>query len=77
MLHPEFIDVTFFVGVDNFFCGHSFTDCFSYEEADQCEAINGTFYLKQCYNRTYAELHNYTELAVHSLKRPPAEEYFE
>lgn len=52
-------------------------DCFSYEEADQCEADNGTFYLKVCYNHTTAEQFNYSGLALNSLKRPPAEEYFE
>lgn len=51
-------------------------DCFSYVMADQCEAINGTYYLRTCYNATYAEDHNITELALHALKRPPAEEYF-
>uniref|UniRef100_A0A336L6B9 Transporter n=2 Tax=Culicoides sonorensis TaxID=179676 RepID=A0A336L6B9_CULSO len=51
--------------------------CFSYEEADQCEAENGTFYLKVCYNHTIADQFNYSGLALHSLKRPPAEEYFE
>ncbi|XP_030554579.1 sodium- and chloride-dependent glycine transporter 1, partial [Drosophila novamexicana] len=51
-------------------------NCFSYVMADQCEAINGTYYLRTCYNATYAEDHNITELALHALKRPPAEEYF-
>lgn len=52
------------------------TDCFSYVAADQCDAINGTYYLRQCYNSTYAEANNITGLALHALKRPPAEEYF-
>lgn len=52
------------------------SDCFSYEMADQCDAVNGTFYLRTCYNISYAEEHNITELALHALKRPPAEEYF-
>uniref|UniRef100_W8B744 Transporter n=6 Tax=Ceratitis capitata TaxID=7213 RepID=W8B744_CERCA len=51
-------------------------NCFSYEMADQCDAVNGTFYLRTCYNISYAEEHNITELALHALKRPPAEEYF-
>jgi solute carrier family 6 (neurotransmitter transporter, glycine) member 5/9 len=51
-------------------------DCFSYEAADQCEANNGTFYLRTCYNNTFADEQNYTEMAEHVLKRPPAEEYF-
>ncbi|KAH8299539.1 hypothetical protein KR044_002512, partial [Drosophila immigrans] len=50
--------------------------CFSYVMADQCEAANGTYYLRQCYNSTAAEEHNITEKALHALKRPPAEEYF-
>ncbi|TDG43311.1 hypothetical protein AWZ03_010283 [Drosophila navojoa] len=50
--------------------------CFSYVAADQCDAINGTYYLRQCYNSTYAEANNITGLALHALKRPPAEEYF-
>uniref|UniRef100_A0A1A9ZWE0 Transporter n=1 Tax=Glossina pallidipes TaxID=7398 RepID=A0A1A9ZWE0_GLOPL len=51
-------------------------NCFSYEIADKCEALNGTFYLRVCYNATYAEEHNITEMTVNALKRPPAEEYF-
>ncbi|XP_037918246.1 sodium- and chloride-dependent glycine transporter 1 [Hermetia illucens] len=50
--------------------------CYSYEMADQCEAVNGTFYLRTCYNSTFSESQNLTELAIHVLKRPPAEEYF-
>ncbi|XP_051861284.1 sodium- and chloride-dependent glycine transporter 2 isoform X2 [Drosophila albomicans] len=50
--------------------------CFSYVMADQCEAANGTYYLRKCYNSTAAEEHNITEKALHALKRPPAEEYF-
>ncbi|KAH8384898.1 hypothetical protein KR093_011819, partial [Drosophila rubida] len=50
--------------------------CFSYVMADQCEAANGTYYLRKCYNATAAEEHNITEKALHALKRPPAEEYF-
>ncbi|CAD7087923.1 unnamed protein product [Hermetia illucens] len=52
------------------------SDCYSYEMADQCEAVNGTFYLRTCYNSTFSESQNLTELAIHVLKRPPAEEYF-
>jgi len=44
--------------------------------ADQCDALNGTYYLRKCYNSTYADDHNITEMALHALKRPPAEEYF-
>lgn len=44
--------------------------------ADKCDAVNGTFYLRNCYNTSYAEEHNITELALHALKKPPAEEYF-
>ncbi|EDW31301.1 GL11035 [Drosophila persimilis] len=50
--------------------------CFSYVQADQCEATNGTYYLRTCYNSTVAEENNITTLALHALKRPPAEEYF-
>lgn len=57
-------------------CFFFLPDCFSYEAADKCEENNGTFYLRTCYNSSYAEEQNYTELAVHVLKRPPAEEYF-
>ncbi|KAL7735826.1 hypothetical protein ACLKA6_017828 [Drosophila palustris] len=51
-------------------------NCFSYAMADQCETLNGTYYLRKCYNATFAEEHNITEMALHALKRPPAEEYF-
>ncbi|KAM8711134.1 hypothetical protein ACLKA7_000293 [Drosophila subpalustris] len=51
-------------------------NCFSYAMADQCETLNGTFYLRKCYNASFAEEHNITEMALHALKRPPAEEYF-
>ncbi|XP_022829643.1 sodium- and chloride-dependent glycine transporter 1-like isoform X2 [Spodoptera litura] len=50
--------------------------CYSYEEADLCEAVNGTYYLRQCFNQTYAQLHNINALADVALRRPPAEEYF-
>ncbi|PZC81999.1 sodium- and chloride-dependent glycine transporter 1 isoform X2 [Helicoverpa armigera] len=50
--------------------------CYSYEEADSCEAINGTYYLRKCFNQTYALLHNINALAEGALRRPPAEEYF-
>ncbi|BFG03139.1 sodium- and chloride-dependent glycine transporter 1 [Drosophila madeirensis] len=50
--------------------------CFSYVQADQCEATNGTYYLRTCYNSTVADENNITALALHALKRPPAEEYF-
>ncbi|CAK1578313.1 unnamed protein product [Parnassius mnemosyne] len=50
--------------------------CYSYEEADECEAINGTYYLRQCVNQSYAALHNITHLAKVVLRKPPAEEYF-
>ncbi|EDW77126.2 uncharacterized protein Dwil_GK22198, partial [Drosophila willistoni] len=50
--------------------------CFSYVQADQCEASNGTYYLRTCYNSSAAEENNITEMALHALKRPPAEEYF-
>ncbi|KAI8122141.1 Sodium- and chloride-dependent glycine transporter 2 [Lucilia cuprina] len=51
-------------------------NCFSYELSDECISINGTYYLRTCYNATYAEEHNITEMALHALKKPPAEEYF-
>ncbi|KAM7344241.1 glycine transporter [Cochliomyia hominivorax] len=51
-------------------------NCFSYELSDECNSINGTYYLRTCYNTSYAEEHNITELALHALKKPPAEEYF-
>ncbi|XP_041973087.1 sodium- and chloride-dependent glycine transporter 1-like isoform X2 [Aricia agestis] len=50
--------------------------CYSYEEADECEAQNGTYYLRQCINQTYAARHNIAALAEVALRRPPAEEYF-
>ncbi|XP_055380801.1 sodium- and chloride-dependent glycine transporter 1 [Condylostylus longicornis] len=50
--------------------------CYSYEMADKCEAINGTYYLRNCYNSSSPDFNNYTDLALHALKRPPAEEYF-
>ncbi|KAH8402405.1 hypothetical protein KR009_011847 [Drosophila setifemur] len=50
--------------------------CYSYVQADQCEATNGTFYLRTCYNATSAADNNITALALVALKRPPAEEYF-
>lgn len=52
-------------------------DCYSYEKADLCEASNGTYYLRTCYNASLAELYNITTAMTKSvLKRPPAEEYF-
>ncbi|EDX08437.1 GD11799 [Drosophila simulans] len=51
-------------------------DCFSYAQADQCEATNGTYYLRTCHNATSAAENNITALALGALKRPPAEEYF-
>lgn len=51
-------------------------DCYSYEEADECEALNGTYYLRQCFNQSYSVSHNITALAKTALRRPPAEEYF-
>ncbi|XP_043644855.1 uncharacterized protein LOC122614351 [Drosophila teissieri] len=50
--------------------------CFSYAQADQCEATNGTYYLRTCHNATSAAENNITALALGALKRPPAEEYF-
>ncbi|XP_012547426.2 sodium- and chloride-dependent glycine transporter 1 [Bombyx mandarina] len=50
--------------------------CYSYEEADECEAQNGTYYLRQCFNQSYSVSHNITALAKTALRRPPAEEYF-
>lgn len=52
------------------------TDCYSYEAADRCETINGTFFLRTCYNASETIDRNLTNLAVNVLKRPPAEEYF-
>lgn len=54
-----------------------YLECYSYEEADRCEAENGTFYLKVCYNKTIAEQSDVGILALNATKRPPAEEYFE
>lgn len=53
-----------------------FLDCYSYEEADSCEAINGTYYLRQCFNQSYASIQKIIALADGALRRPPAEEYF-
>ncbi|XP_016953512.1 uncharacterized protein LOC108026845 [Drosophila biarmipes] len=50
--------------------------CFSYAQADQCEATNGTYYHRTCHNATSAAENNITALALGALKRPPAEEYF-
>ncbi|GBP59507.1 Sodium- and chloride-dependent glycine transporter 2 [Eumeta japonica] len=52
------------------------SDCYSYEEADMCESRNGTYYLRQCYNASYAALNNIAKLADTALRKPPAEEYF-
>uniref|UniRef100_A0A1B0GJA7 Sodium-neurotransmitter symporter n=1 Tax=Lutzomyia longipalpis TaxID=7200 RepID=A0A1B0GJA7_LUTLO len=52
-------------------------DCYSYAKADLCEAINGTYYLRTCYNTTMLdEASNITKLASEVQKKPPAEEYF-
>ncbi|XP_061706021.1 sodium- and chloride-dependent glycine transporter 1-like [Cydia pomonella] len=51
-------------------------NCYSYEEADLCEAQNGTYYLRKCFNLTYTIEHNISALADVALRRPPAEEYF-
>ncbi|XP_013135255.1 PREDICTED: sodium- and chloride-dependent glycine transporter 1-like isoform X2 [Papilio polytes] len=50
--------------------------CYSYEEADECEAKNGTYYLRQCLNQSYAALQDTAALADVALRKPPAEEYF-
>ncbi|XP_013175474.1 PREDICTED: sodium- and chloride-dependent glycine transporter 1-like [Papilio xuthus] len=50
--------------------------CYSYEEADECEAMNGTYYLRQCLNQSYAALQDTAALADVALRKPPAEEYF-
>ncbi|XP_063374943.1 sodium- and chloride-dependent glycine transporter 1-like [Cydia amplana] len=50
--------------------------CYSYVEADLCEAQNGTYYLRNCFNQTYTIAHNISALADSALRRPPAEEYF-
>lgn len=50
--------------------------CYSYEEADRCQASNGTYYLRQCFNQSYATLHDIAALADVALRKPPAEEYF-
>ncbi|KAJ2950676.1 hypothetical protein O0L34_g8935 [Tuta absoluta] len=50
--------------------------CYSYEEADACEAENGTYYLRKCLNQTYVMENNIVALAEKALRRPPAEEYF-
>lgn len=59
-----------------YLCETFILDCYSYEEGDLCEAENGTYYLRQCYNYTYATAHNISGLADAALRRPPAEEYF-
>ncbi|XP_023719185.1 sodium- and chloride-dependent glycine transporter 1 [Cryptotermes secundus] len=50
--------------------------CYSYEEADECAAKNGTYYRRQCYQATEAALKNITQQADQEMRRPPAEEYF-
>ncbi|XP_075169200.1 glycine transporter [Haematobia irritans] len=50
--------------------------CYSYEEADACSAINGTFYRRNCYNSTYVDEHNISQLAL-MYKKTPAAEYFD
>ncbi|XP_055701894.1 sodium- and chloride-dependent glycine transporter 1-like [Phlebotomus papatasi] len=50
--------------------------CYSYAKADLCEAINGTYYLRTCYNGSMLEERNITKFATDVPKRPPAEEYF-
>lgn len=53
------------------------SDCYLYEEAELCEARNGTYYLRRCYNASLAQMINIT-LSMTQLvpKRVPAEEYF-
>jgi hypothetical protein len=53
-----------------------FSDCYSYEEADECTARNGTYYRRQCYSATEAAMSNITHQAEQAIRRPPAEEYF-
>nr|CAD7423107.1 unnamed protein product [Timema monikensis] len=55
-------------------CGQR--NCYSYEAADACDASNGTYYHRECYNWTDSILYNVTRLAQHAERRPPAEEYF-
>lgn len=52
------------------------SDCYSYEEADHCMATNGTYYLRDCYNQSFAERLNITYLAEKAIRKPPADEYF-
>ncbi|CAB3224940.1 unnamed protein product [Arctia plantaginis] len=65
-----------FQGLGYGMAGDDILDCYSYEEADDCDVSNGTYYLRQCYNQTYSEANNIVELAKTALRRPPAEEYF-
>ncbi len=52
-------------------------DCYSYRAADACEQLNGTFYLRKCYNATGAFEKNLTAATLLAVKKtPPAEEYF-
>lgn len=52
-------------------------DCYSYAEADQCESLNSTFYLRKCYNASDSFAAGLTNnLTTQWIKKPPAEEYF-
>lgn len=52
-------------------------DCYSYEAADKCEHMNGTFFLRNCYNSSEVTEKNITAAALLAVKKtPPAEEYF-
>ncbi|XP_049765624.1 sodium- and chloride-dependent glycine transporter 2-like [Schistocerca cancellata] len=50
--------------------------CYSYEEADACAALNGTYFRQRCYNASEAAAANISGLAERASRRPPAEEYF-
>ncbi|XP_076450427.1 sodium- and chloride-dependent glycine transporter 1-like isoform X2 [Babylonia areolata] len=53
--------------------------CYSYLEADECKAVNGSVYYENtCYNATQAEDFNITHLATNkSIRSPPAQDFFE
>ncbi|KAL8589243.1 hypothetical protein ACOMHN_017044 [Nucella lapillus] len=53
--------------------------CYSYLEADECKAVNGSvYYQSTCYNSTEAEEANITHLAKDkSIRTAPAQDFFE
>ncbi|XP_013175402.1 PREDICTED: sodium- and chloride-dependent glycine transporter 1-like [Papilio xuthus] len=72
----SFISISYQLPWQNCDAEWSTKNCYSYKEADECKAKNGTYYLRQCLNESYAALQDTAALADVALRKPPTEEYF-